>query len=179
MKVGLVRHFQVKRGFPENVLLTPSQFNQWVDEYELSDIEDGEIDMCGIEWEMCFASDSIRAVKTAEKIYGANIIQMKDLREVRPYPLLKLNIRLPFIVWIVLVRLAWLVSHKSQLETFSDFKCRVNAVLDNILSENNNNILIVSHGAIMIYMRKELFKRGFKGPKFKTPANGKLYVYER
>ena len=77
------------------------------------------------------------------------------------------------------MRIAWLISHKSQLESISDLKKRINAVLDEILSGGDaNNVLIVSHGALLIYMRKELLNRGFKGPKYKTPANGKLYVYE-
>jgi len=178
MKLGLVRHFQVKRGFPEKTFLTPDQFNEWVEEYENSDIEDGEIDLGGIKWSKCIASDSLRAAKTAEKIYSGNIIKMNELREVRPYPFFKINLKLPFILWIILVRVAWLISHKSQIENVTDFKKRINAVLDKILSANEGNVLIVSHGALMMYMRKELLNRGFKGPKFKIPINGKLYLYE-
>jgi len=136
------------------------------------------MDLCSIDWNKCLASDLFRAAKTAEKIFSGDVILMKNLREVRPYPIFKKNIKLPFLLWIILVKIAWLISHESQLESISDFKRRINAVLDEILSGDEGNILIVSHGALLMYMRKELLNRGFKGPRFNTPANGKLYVYE-
>jgi broad specificity phosphatase PhoE len=55
---------------------------------------------------------------------------------------------------------------------------RINKVLDEAISPDTGNVLIVSHGALMIYMGKELLNRGFRGPKLKYPANGELHVYE-
>ena len=78
MKVGLVRHFQVKKDFPKETLITPDQFNQWLNEYDESEIEDAEMDLCGIEWNICLASDLFRAAKTAEKIFSGNIILRND-----------------------------------------------------------------------------------------------------
>ncbi|WP_269082515.1 hypothetical protein [Aneurinibacillus tyrosinisolvens] len=40
-------------------------------------------------------------------------------------------------------------------------------------------MLIVSHAALMMFMEKELLKRGFTGPKVKTAENGKLYLFEK
>jgi hypothetical protein len=39
--------------------------------------------------------------------------------------------------------------------------------------------LIVSHAGMMFYLRKELLRRGFYGPKFGIADNGRLYVFER
>ncbi|MFC3885142.1 histidine phosphatase family protein [Bacillus songklensis] len=179
MKIGLVRHFKVKRGYPEKRFVTQKELFQWLDEYEASDIEVGETSLGSIEWKRCFASDLPRAAKTAETIYDGNIIKMKELREVQIYPLFKRDIKLPFLLYPILIRMAWLLKHKSQLERKADVEKRVKAILDDILSQSDENILIVSHGALMMFMRKELLKRGFKGPKMKTPENGKLYVFEK
>jgi len=79
----------------------------------------------------------------------------------------------------LLFKAAWLVNHKSQPESKADVKRRVKAVLDKILLKCQDDVLIVSHAGLMTFMRKELLNRGFRGPNFKTPDNGKLYVYER
>jgi broad specificity phosphatase PhoE len=179
MRVGLVRHFKVKKKSPDKAFITQTELTQWFDEYDVSDIEDGTIDFGAIEWGTCFASDMPRAVKTAEKIYSRKIIELKELREIPAYPIFKRNIKLPFLLWAVLTRLAWLINHKSQLESISDVKKRIEDVLDEILVQSGQDVLIVSHGALMIYIRKALLQRGFKGPKFTTPANGKLYLFEK
>jgi hypothetical protein len=31
----------------------------------------------------------------------------------------------------------------------------------------------------MMFMRKEMLKRGFEGPKIKRPEKGKLYLFEK
>jgi broad specificity phosphatase PhoE len=82
MKVGLVRHFKVKKEFPKKTFTSQDELFEWFAQYDASDIEEGEVDLCGVEWKRCFTSDLPRAVKTAEKIYSGNIIKMKELREV-------------------------------------------------------------------------------------------------
>lgn len=62
------------RGFPEK---------------KITDIEDGTIDLGGIEWTKCYTSDVHRAVKTAEQIFSGEIIKMRELREISMYPLFK------------------------------------------------------------------------------------------
>jgi hypothetical protein len=55
----------------------------------------------------------------------------------------------------------------------------IKAVLDEILNQGEEDVLIVSLGALMMFMRKEMLKRGFEGPKIKRPENGKLYLFEK
>lgn len=181
MKVGLVRHFPVAMGLPGSKvkLITPKEINQWLDDYDASDIIAGEVDLGSTLWEKCFCSSATRAVKTAEKIYPGQITVMGELREIRLYPFFSRNIKLPFFMWFLLVRLAWLISHKSQLESKDDLDKRINLVLDEVIAGPEENVLIVGHAALMMLMRKELLRRGFSGPDFYQPANAKLYVFEK
>ncbi|MGI6451906.1 MAG: histidine phosphatase family protein [Syntrophomonadaceae bacterium] len=180
MRIGLVRHFPATRGFPHKLkLLTLGEFFQWLDEYEISDIEYGQVNLGGIKFRKCFSSDLPRAVKTARLIYDGKIITMKALREFHPQLFIKRNLKLPFFLWIILARLSWLINHKTLLKSKQDFQQRVRAALDEILLTSDDDILIVSHGVLMFVLRQELLRKGFTGPKFKIPSYGKLYLFQR
>lgn len=60
----------------------------------------------------------------------------------------------------------------------SKIRQQIITLVEEILSQKNDT-LIVSHGALMIVIGKELQKRGFKGEKFKNPQNGKVYTFVR
>lgn len=59
-----------------------------------------------------------------------------------------------------------------------EFRSRVMAVADR-LEALKENVLVVSHAGMMIYLTKELALRGFIGPKLRMPENARLYVYEK
>jgi broad specificity phosphatase PhoE len=177
MKVGLIRHFKVTRGYP-NKLVTAQELMKWVKEYDESDVEENSIKLHDIEWKRCFSSDLSRAKTTAEKAFHGNIIYMEDLREMAIVPLLRGSIRLPLFLHLLMVRVAWFFNHSSQPESKREVLGRINKTLDSIL-ETDEDVLIVGHGGIMIFMRKELVKRRFIGPKFKRPENAKLYIFEK
>lgn len=179
MKVGLVRHFKVQLEYPDKPFVTPDEVTAWFDQYDLAGVDEVEVDLGGVAWKRCYASDLPRAVKTAQRIYPGEVIIREELREIPVFPLIKRQVKLPFLAWAVLVRLAWLVRHKSQQENMAAVKERINAVLDEILSRSDEDVLIVSHAALMIFLRKELLRRGFTGPSFRTAENGKLYLFER
>ncbi|KAB2330245.1 histidine phosphatase family protein [Cytobacillus depressus] len=179
MKIGLVRHFRVKNAVPEKTWVNPAELHKWLEDYDLSDIEVGRTDLQNIKWQKCYSSDLSRAEKTAEAIFEGEIIKTDKLREIKAYPFLQRNIKLPYLLWAVFIRLAWMISHPSQKDSITLVKERINLFLDEVLAEKNDNVLIVSHGALMIFMRKELLKRGYKGPRINHPQNGKLYIFEK
>jgi broad specificity phosphatase PhoE len=160
-------------------MLTSRELHQWLDEYDASDVEPTDVDLGATRWDSCYASPLYRAYKTAETIYDGEVIQMEALREVRPDPILNNDVRLPFIAWPLLLRLAWFVNHASQTEGRADVERRVANVLDDILARGGQEILIVSHGGIMAFLRKELLRRGYFGPKFGIAENATLYVFEK
>lgn len=179
MKIGLIRHFKVKKELPKKLFISQNELLKWFEEYDYCDVEYGSVELGKTHWTSCFSSDLSRAVRTAETIYTEDIVKMKELRELKAYPVFKRNVSLPMFVWGFLIRIVWLLNHKSQLESVRDIRRRAGTVLDEILSRGQGDTLIVAHGALMLFMRKELVKRGFRGPRLRTPKNGKLYLYER
>lgn len=177
MKIGLLRHFKVTLGYPKK-LVSSKELLSWQREYNESEIEETEIELFGQNWNMCYSSDLDRARRTAEKAFTGEIIYLEELREMAVYPLIRTNIRLPLGLHIFLIRVAWLFGHKSQKEGKMEVVQRINRVLDKAIAQDED-ILIVGHGGIMIFMRKELIKRGFSGPKFNRPENAKLYIFEK
>ncbi|AYA74443.1 histidine phosphatase family protein [Bacillus sp. Y1] len=175
MKVGLVRHFKVTHGYPKKYI-TAEELVKWEKEYNESNVEEKEIELSQVKWEKCFSSDLPRARITAERYFDGIIIYLEELREVALSPFFQKKIRLPLFIHILFIRFAWLVNHKSQQEKKSDVLKRVNKALDLAL-QSGENVLIISHGGIMLYMSKELEKRGFRGPKFRRPENGVLYTF--
>ncbi|WP_433750229.1 histidine phosphatase family protein [Falsibacillus pallidus] len=179
MKVGLVRHFKVLKEFPKERMISQENVMKWFDEYDYADVEPAEVDLGGIHWHTCYTSDLPRAVTTSERIFKGEVIQLSELREIKMYPIFKPSRKLPFLAWAAIIRLAWAANHKSQLEKKEDIIERINNVLDRLLNNSEENVLIVGHGALMIYMHQEILKRGFKGPKIRHPRNGELYLYEK
>jgi len=180
MRIGLVRHFEVLlKKPPRKKVITQSELIDWLEEYDRAEIEKARTSLQDIDWQRCYSSDLPRAITTAREIYKGEIVATEVLRELQLNPIFKKDVKLPYLLWPVIIRVAWLVNHKSQIKYKLESLKRIKDFIDELLSLHLENILIVSHGAIMIYLRKELKKRGFKGPKFSLPVNGELYVFEK
>jgi len=175
MKIGLLRHFKVSLGYP-NKLVTSQELLVWQQEYNQSRIEEVEIDHQEHKWVRCYSSDLERAKITATRAFNGDIMFLEDLREMSLYPVIKTEFRLPLWLHVALIRIAWYLGHKSQQESKKEVITRINRVLDEVIA-HDQDILIVGHGGIMMFMRKELLKRGFSGPKFNRPENAKVYIF--
>ena len=179
MRIGLVRHFKVLKEFPLGIkMVSQSQILEWFNEYDKADIEVSNTQLGNIDWDVCYTSDLHRAKKTANSIFNGQIIENEDLREIKFYPIFKKDIRLPLIFWPVLIRLAWYFNHKSQIKHKIESLKKIKDFVEEILSSQLENVLIVSHAALILYLRKELIRCGFRGPRFRKARNGRLYVYE-
>lgn len=176
MKIGLLRHFKVTLGYPSK-LVTSQELLIWQQEYNESRIDEIDIDHRGHTWSNCYSSDLERAKITASKAYNGKIIFMEDLREMSLYPVIHTEMRLPLWLHVTLIRIAWFLGHQSQKESKKEVLTRINRVLDKAIA-HGGDILIVGHGGIMMFMRKELIKRGFSGPKFNRPENAKVYIFD-
>ena len=181
MKIGIVRHFKVAYQ-PGRKRMTVDQFNEWVEQYNKSNILPGNFDSSGHEWNVCLSSDLPRAVHTATQIYSGDIIYTEQLREVEISTTSRTGIKLHRYVWLGLGRIAWYVGHSSQSESRASTILRTNEVIELLERDyGSSNVLLVTHGAFMKVLTQQLSLRGYNGngKRILHPRNGELYVYEK
>lgn len=159
MKIGLVRHFRVN--LKRKYFMTSEQYNQYNKQYDISEVIENEI-VIDKEWDKCYCSSLPRAVNTAKTIYHGEIIISDKLIEIPAAALIKTNIPLPYYLWAILNRIAWIRNNVSQPEGRTESLKRINEVVDEILKEKDKNILIVSHAGAMYEIRKILIKKDLK-----------------
>jgi len=177
MEIGLMRHYRVKLAPPSKRFVPADEAMRWYADYDEAPIELGEADLGGAAWERCVASDLPRAYGTAEAIFSGAVERREELREV-PLPIPRSRIKLPHAWWAVYARL----SQRLDAGARADIRLaeeRIRALFDELLAGPERRILIVSHGALMMLMRAELVRRGFRGPAIGYPRHGKLYRFER
>jgi broad specificity phosphatase PhoE len=174
MKIGLVRHFKVNHAFPEKWFLSKAEIEAWFEGYASAEVIPSETDLGGVEWQKCFSSSLSRALDTAKYIYKGEVIQLDVLQELNALPLLTTNLRLPFLVWAIFVRL----KYASNDPVTVAFRRKIVDFVDELLLKESGNVLIVSHGFVMICLQRELNKRGFAGKDIKASVHGKVYVFE-
>src|SRR5690554_4665938 len=164
MRIGMVRHLEVA-GPKRDGLMNSEEFSCWARKYEESGVKTVGGEGRYSSWSKCICSSSRRAIETASLLYGKKTTKTDLIREVPIAPVFSSKIRLPSLFWLVAGRIAWLLSHKSQKETYQDTLQRVKVFIGEMLLEKDAEILIVSHGYIMKLISKELMKANFSGPK--------------
>lgn len=180
MKIGLVRHFKVD--FKSvRTWLTPNEFEEWINHYNAADVIPNEMKWDDTIWELCFSSDLVRAERTAATIFAGTAARMPSLREIGLEPMFRSRIKLHYNLWLLLSRIGWFFCHRSQMETRKHTESRAVEVVTYLESCPQSNILVVSHGAFMNALNRELLRRGYKArTKMKMkPENGLLYSFEK
>jgi broad specificity phosphatase PhoE len=94
------------------------------------------------------------------------------------YPLAKLQYKVPSFIWSISSRIAWRINHKSQLESIKNTRKRAKEFISQLDINQEENILIVSHGFFLITLVKELKMLGFNGDMPKRIKNGYLYILQ-
>ncbi|SDN27819.1 Histidine phosphatase superfamily (branch 1) [Fictibacillus solisalsi] len=178
MRIGLMRHFKVTRGYPSG-LFSSQDLLKWVDEYDASEVEESEVELGGVDWKTCYSSNLSRAEITARRVFKGEITFLDELREIKLSPFFRSNIRLPLPVHLLFIRMAWLMKHPSQNPGKQEVLQQISNTVDRITAHQEDDVLIVCHGGVMMFMRKELLKRGYKGPQLgRHIEHGKVYVFE-
>jgi broad specificity phosphatase PhoE len=176
MRIGLVRHFKVN--LKKNRFMTSKQYNEYIKKYDVSEVIPNEL-VIDNEWDTCYCSSLSRAITTANTIYHGKIIITDKLVEIPSVALVNMKISIPYLVWGILGRFAWIRNHTSQTEGRMATLKRINEIIDIILKEKSKNILIVSHAGTLYEIKKILRKREFQGEKFIKARNGKLYIFQK
>jgi broad specificity phosphatase PhoE len=150
--------------------MTAGELHAWRQRYDASEVIPGPMDVgaAGV-WQKCLSSDLKRACITAQAAYVGEIAQTPLLREIEFVPFRTGRLSLPIWAWRWMVRAAWLASHESQRSARDDFRQRVQSIAG-MLDAEQGDTLVVSHAGMMMYLRRELVRRGFRGPKFRSAA---------
>ncbi|GMB00331.1 histidine phosphatase family protein [Pelosinus sp. IPA-1] len=174
MRIGLMRHFEVE--CPHKRMMSAKEFSEWVNLYDSSPIKIMDLIIEQGTWEKCYCSDLLRAIETAQHIYRGDITKTELIREVPISPAFDSKIKLPYIFWLLAGRVAWLCSQQSQPESIKQTRDRVKMFISSILEEDN--VLIVTHGFLMLQIKEHLISMGFRGDEFKKAKYGEVYVFE-
>lgn len=177
MRVGLVRHFPVEEPMPSG-WMTARQLHEWRIRYDGAAARPLPVSIEGNGWQRCYSSDLSRAYVTARAMYAGEIMQTPLLREPDVAEFQTGSLTLPWQAWRWVLRLAWLSGHSSQRKARDDFQSRVKSVAE-LIESSAVDTLIFSHAGMMAYLRRELVRRGFTGPKFTIADHARLYVFER
>jgi broad specificity phosphatase PhoE len=177
MRIGLVRHFPVTEAWPDG-WLTSDDLQQWRRRYDAAEPIVESVDVGAVTWQRCFSSDLKRAHITAQAAYAGNIVTTPLLREAEFLPFATGSFRMPVWGWRTLLRLAWLTGHKSQRPVRNEFQSRIRKMAD-LLEAEPDDTLVVSHAGVMFFLRKELLRRGFQGPRFRLAEHARLYLFQR
>jgi broad specificity phosphatase PhoE len=157
---------------------TAHQLHEWRQRYDGGTCTPCQVDLGGIQWDICLSSDMPRALATARALFPGNVESTPLLREAEFAPFGTGQLRLPVFAWRWMLRVAWMTGHSSQRQCRDDFKQRVLAAADQ-LERRGGNVLVVSHAGFLAYLSTELRGRGFDGPKLRIPQNARLYTYVR
>lgn len=178
MRIGLVRHFKVD--LKRRRFMTSEEYNEHVFNYDRAGVIPNEL-VIDSKWNKCYCSNLQRAITTAKTIYHGEIIITDKLIEVPTAAWANFKFRIPYQMWALIARFAWIRNHVSQPEARSKTLQRLNEILNTIIEENkkDSNILIVSHAGALYEIKKMLLNRGFKGRGFLRAKNGKLYVFDK
>ncbi|MWC30172.1 histidine phosphatase family protein [Paenibacillus sp. MMS18-CY102] len=180
--IGLVRHY------PVQLPLRPrrcdaEQFAGWCDRYNSAAVKLPAFPSVGAtEWDACLSSDMRRAVATAQHIYGekGGIVFTNKLREIELAPFWNTRLRLPLLLWAAVARAAWYASHQSQPESKKQARTRAAALADQLMRYGGEKrVLLVSHGAFLLVLQRELRRRGYRGPRIMHASHGKPYIMKR
>ncbi|MBE7494842.1 MAG: histidine phosphatase family protein [Verrucomicrobiaceae bacterium] len=177
MRTGLVRHFPVLEPWPGG-WYTAAELRAWLERYNSAEVQAGPVADETERWARCYTSDLPRAAATARALYRGDIIPHPALREADYTPFATGRLRLPVWMWRIIIRVAWMSGHASQRHLRDDFFTRVRQVAD-LIETHSEDVLLVSHAGMMLYLRKELLRRGFRGPRFGIAEHARVYVMER
>lgn len=177
MRVGLIRHFPVEEPMPGG-WLDAEELHRWQARYDEAAVRAIEAAIDSGSWQRCIASDLERAHFTARALYPGEIVTTPLLREPQLGKFGTGGLRLPFRIWKLVLRVAWLTGHRSQRASRDDFMRRVTLAAD-MIEAGEGDVLVVSHGGMMHFLRRELVRRGFEGDRFRVAAHARLYVLAR
>lgn len=172
--INLLRHFKVKDdGF---IMLNSKEFNQWVSNYDKYELEFQEVDLPKSSTK-AYVSTEDRAIRSAELLNLEYELSDKII-EVKIEAFINTKLKLPKIVWLIIGRVLWYFN-LSKVENYNCTVNRANQFLAEVVDNNSDNILLLSHGLFLRVLEKELRKKGYVGTMDTSPKNAKVYTFSK
>ena len=172
MRIVLVRH-----GKPSGVstaAMSGQAVGQWVRLYEEAGIArdvapPAALSALASASRCVLVSDVRRARESAAWLAPSARIRIDpELREAPLPENLKISIRLPSVVWVVLARVGWLLNFCDVDETLAMTRQRAERVACRlaVLAEEQGTVMAVGHGMFNRFLASALRRRGWRGPRF-------------
>jgi len=177
MKILLIRHLKVIAKRP--AFLTAKQFDEDRILYDQAEIEATQFKIKTEDYPVCYVSSVKRAVETAKLIYEGKYIISDDLIEVRNAGVFLKMTSLPAFFRSIIGRIAWYFNYSKMPETRFQSEARAKKFIMEMISVENKNTLVITHGFYMHCLKRELRKHGFRGEVSLFPKNGHPYVFEK
>jgi len=158
MKITLYRHAEPL--VSDNDVISGRDFISWVNKYNESGIK--YIEVPDKKEHLVYSSNLARSYETG-KLLGKKVIQDSIFREAE-IPLLSFPaIHLKAKYWLIIARLLWFLGVRKNCESFFGAKKRAKQIADKIESilQNSGRLVLVGHGFINIFIKKEFLKRNW------------------
>lgn len=183
MSIKLVRH-----GKPEFEFagwINARQFSQMVNGYDHAPLSEqsrplDETLQQMAECNFIVCSDLRRSIESAACLGfdKADLID-KDFRE-WPMPSTKWKlVKLTTLQWILFFRIAQLLNYSLNCESFYEMKKRAARCADKLiqLAHEHSHIVFIGHGLLNWFIRQQLIKKGWQGPKRSSTKNWSCAIY--
>ena len=167
--IYFLRHFKVNDSSKN--WLNSDEFDNWVKDYDTFGLEYSHV-ILPRNIDKIYVSSQNRAIKSADFLnldYEINDL----LVEVPIKSFINTKFKLPKWLWLFAGRVSWFLNFK-QNETKKETNKRVEYFIQNL--DMTGNILIISHGFLMMLLVKKLKKIGYTGNISSKMSNGKVYI---
>ena len=154
--IYFLRHFKVNDSSKN--WLNSDEFDNWVKDYDTFELEYSHV-ILPRNIDKIYVSSQNRAIKSADFLnldYEINDL----LVEVPIKSFINTKFKLPKWLWLFAGRVSWFLNFK-QNETKKETNKRVEYFIQNL--DMTGNILIISHGFLMMLLVKKLKKIGYTG----------------
>lgn len=162
--ITLIRHCRpaVYEQYSLLSLLSGADFRCFIDIYNNCDLSVSEVPITlknMVKDGDCFIASNLKRTKDSFKLLGINSFEITDLLNEAEIPNgIMMKLHMPLFCWLFLFRTLWYFGCNINCESFAEFKVRIKKAKIFIQKkvENNNKIIIMSHGFVNLQLEKEL-----------------------
>lgn len=165
MEIVLIRHGKPTAAIYPRV--SAAEFTNWVRNYNHSGIDSDSFPDAKIlknyRNHYIVSSDLKRAIESAQICFPHMSASINNIFRELEIPRYKLPFTLKASHWLYLNRILWTCGFKGAFESFSAAKKRAQVASKQLitLAEQHNKVVVVSHGYINFYIRKNLLQMGW------------------